>query len=197
MFKRPTSNSLSIKRKFYFNSWVWTTTTTSDFWRYQETLASAIPAFSEYTALFDTYRISAVKWTYMPRYDSVEASTAGTTGSPTAYAHVVIDPQSTVIPSGTYGSSTLNILMENTKVKTYKASRPFSVYYKPKILMQGFGGGSASVVRSPPNIRTTDLGVSHRGHHIYIQQNNFSASANANIIFDVFCTVYLQLKNLK
>lgn len=196
MALRP-KNVLRITRKFYLTQWVWTTTTTSDFWKYQTFTAALIPNFAEYASVFDEYRIGALKWTFMPRYTDVEAASAGTTGTPTAYAHMLIDAESTLVPSGVYGSGTLNNLMENTKVRTRVANKPFSVYYKPKILQQGFGGGTAGIVRNAPFIRTSDTSVDHRGHHIYVQQNNFSASANANIIFDVFVTVYMTLRNTR
>lgn len=197
MYKQPAKNMLSVKRRFYLTQWTWTTTTTADFWKYLTFSAGLIPNFAEYTNVFDEYRINALKYTFMPRYTDVEAAGAGATGSPQAYAHVLIDPTSTLIPAGVYGSGTLNNLMENTNVRTRQCHRPFSVYFKPKILQQAFGGGTAGVVRKSAYIRSSDTAVDHRGFHIYVQQNNFSASANANIIFDIFVTVYLTLKNVR
>lgn len=190
-------NNLTLKRKFFLSSWVWATATTNDFWRYTTFTASQIPNFAELANVFDQYRINGLKYTFMPRYDSVEASTATALGSPAAYAHVVIDPESTVVPSGVYGSGTLNTLMENTKVKTYRLGRPFSVYFKPKCLMQSFGGGTAGSVISPRSNRTSDTAIEHRGFHMYVHQNNFLASANGNIVLDTFVTVYLSLKNVR
>lgn len=190
-------NTMKIARKFWLTAWTWGTTTTNDFHRYQEFSFSNIPNFAEYAAVFDQVKLTGLKFTYRPRYTDVEAAGAGTTGAPTAYAHVIIDPQSTLIPSGVYGAGTLNVLLENGNCKTYTLNRPFSIYYKPKVLMQAFGGGTAGVVKSAPYFRTTDTNASHRGHHIYVQQNNFSASANANIILDVFVTAYMTLKNTR
>lgn len=190
-------NTLFIKRKFFLRTWTWGTTTTNDFWRYQTFFFSDIPSYIELTNVFDTYKVNGLKFTYMPRYSNVNADTAGTTGSPQAYAHYIVDPESTLVPAGVYGSSTANQLMENTTVKTRQLNRPFSIYYRPKVLQQLFGGGTASAPRRSTYIRTTDVNVDFRGHHMYIQQNNFSASANANIILDIFVTVYLTLKNIR
>lgn len=195
MAVRP--NTLTIKRKTYLTSWTWGTTTTNDFWRYQTLLANNIPNFAEFSSVFDTYRINGLKFTYMPRYSSTNAEAAGTTGSPQAYAHYIIDPDSTLIPSGVYGSSTLNSLMENTNCKTRQLNRPFSIYYKPRVLQQLLGGSTASFTRPAPFIRATDVNVDFRGHHMYIQQNNFSSSANANIILDIFVTFYVTFKNVR
>lgn len=193
----PRTNALTIKRKFFLRTWTWGTTTTSDFWRYQGFFFSDIPNFSELASVFDTYRVNAIKFTYMPRYTSTNAEAAGTTGSPQAYAHYIVDPDSTLIPAGIYGSATTNQLLENTGCKTRQLNKPFSVYYKPKVLQAYLGGGTGAAARSPPFVRTSDVNVDFRGHHMYIQQNNFSASANANIILDIFVTVYMTLKNVR
>jgi hypothetical protein len=190
-------NTLNVKRKFYLASWTWTTTTTNDFWRYQTIIPSNIPNFAEYASVFDTYRINAIKYTYMPRYTDVEAASAGTTGTPTAYAHFVVDSDSTILPSGIYGSATLNTLMENTRCVTRQLNKPFSIYYKPKVMQGLLGAGTAGFARRPPFIRSTETSTDHRGHHMYVQQNNFSASAAGNIVLDIFVTVYMTLKNVK
>lgn len=195
---RVSPNVLRVARKFWLTQWTWGTTTTNDFWRYVVFTPANIPNFAEYAAVFDMVRINALKFTYRPRYTDVEAAGAGpTTGTPTAYAHVIVDPESTLIPSGVYGSGTVNTLLENTRAKTYGLHRPFSVYYKPKVMFQVDGSGSATAVRTPPWLRTSDTSTVHRGHHMYIQQNAFSASANANIQLDVFVTVYMTLKNMR
>lgn len=195
--RAPPRNMLSVKRKFFSTAWVWTTTTTNDFWRYFTFALTDIPNLGEYTSLFDAYRIRGLKYTFYPRYTDVEAAGAGATGAPTAYAHVIVDPDSTLIPSGVYGSGTANQLLENGRVRTIPLHKPFSIYYRPKVLMQALGGGTGGLIKAAPTIRTSDTLVSHRGFHMYVHQNNFSASANANIILDVFVTVYLTLKNVK
>lgn len=186
-----------LKRKFWSEAWSWNTTTTAGFWRYFTFDAALIPAFAEYANTFDQYKVNGLKYEFRPRYDSVEAAGAGTTGAPQAYAHTLIDPESTLIPSGVYGTTTLNQLMENTGIRTRTCNRPITVYYKPRMLMQAFNGGTAGVVTKPRYIRTSDTTVNHRGFHMYVHQNNLVAapSANANIVFDVFVTVYLSLKN--
>lgn len=184
-----------MKRTFYLAAWTWNTTTTQDFWRYYNFVIQELPDVSQYSAVFDEYRVNALKYTFRPRYDSVEGATAGSTGTPTAYAHYVVDPGSTLIPAGVYGSSTLNQVLENSGVKTRSLSRPFSVYFKPKVLYQTQGSSTAGAMKTPSFYRTTELTAAHRGFHMYIQQNNLSASAAANIILDVFVTVYVTWRN--
>lgn len=182
---------LAIKRTQYMGSWQFATTTTNDFWRYVTMDTSWINNFAELAAVFDEYKVNGIKVTYRPRYDTVQVGQG-----PQAYAHVLIDPASTLIPLGTYSSANLNTFLENQGVKTYTLNRPFSIYYKPRVMDQVQGGGTAAVASLPKYIRTTETAVLFRGYHIFLQQNNMAAT-NANVILDVFVTVYATLRNLK
>lgn len=195
MFRRSLVK-LACKRTLYVGNWTFGTASATNFWRYQSiTAASAINNFAELANVFDEYKINAIKWTYRPAYDSVQApSAAGTIAQPQGYAHVIIDPESIVTaPTGTYVSSNLNSFLENGGVKTYTLNRPFSVYWKPKIEMAAVNGTTA--VR-PRYLRTTNTTEVHRGHHIFLQQNNFVQS-NTNISLDMYVTVYFTMRNLK
>lgn len=194
---RRVSNMLSIKRTSYIGTWTWANTTTNDFWRYENYSGSNINGFSEFAALFDEYKINAIKVTFRPSYDSVNAPTAaGAVAQPQAYAHVVVDPESTVIPSGIYSQANLNTFLENSGVKTYTLNRPFSVYFKPKCLSQVLGGGTGSKIERPGWLRTSDPTVNHRGFHMFIQQNAM-LQTNTNVRLDQYVTVYAQFRNLK
>lgn len=194
---RKLASSLNIKRTLYLGTWTWGSATTNDFWRYETYSAANINSFPEFAALFDQYRINAIKVTWRPQYDSVNNVTgAGTLIQPQAYAHVVVDPQSTVVPSGTYSTANLNTFLEQSGVKTYTLNKPFSVYFRPKLLDQVLGGGTGARVSPATWIRTTDNAVNHRGYHMFIQQNAMSAS-NTNIKLDQFITVYASFRNMK
>lgn len=183
-------HALMVKRKYYAGSWVWNTVTTADFWRYVVWNIGMLPNIAEYAALFDQYKINALKYTFIPRYDTT------TQGQVQATMHYVVDPASTVIPQGLYGVSTLNTLMENSGVKTRLLSQPVTIYYKPKVLTSDLGGGTGARIVKPGWYRTTDLSVDHRGFHSYVHLNDMT-STNANVKLDVFVTVYAQFKNLK
>lgn len=194
---RAAIRPLHIKRTYYNGSWTWGNAATSDFWRYYAFTTAQINNFAEIANVFDEYRINGIKVTFRPRYDSVtNPSAAGTLTQPQAYAHILVDPASTLLPSGTYGSTSLNTFLENQGVRTKTLNRPFSVYFKPKVQDQLLGGGTATRVVKPTYLKTTETGVDHRGFHIYLQQNAF-ATGNTNIVLDVFFTFYLSLRNLK
>lgn len=185
---------ISLKRTFYFGAWAWATTTTNDFWRYQTMTLSNLPSVAEFTSIFDEYKVNGVKFTYRPNYDGITMSTAATL--PLAYMHVCKDPASTLVPAGIYSSANLNTFLENSGVRTYNLNKPVSVYYKPRISEGVLGGGTASVTKPCPWVKTTETSVDLRGHHAFISTNNFGTT-NTNIKLDVFVTFYVSFKNLK
>lgn len=193
---------LRVKRTFYQGAWVFGTASTGEFWRYNTYTFGALPSVSEFTNMFDEYKLSAIKVTFRPRYDSVSINSVvdGTSQpnitQPQAYAHVIVDPASTTLPSGIYNNGTLNTFLENGGIKTYTLNRPFSVYFRPKVRTSANGGSSASVVQSSPWLRTSDTGVVHNGFHMFLQQNDFSIGANY-IRLDTFVTYYFQVKSMR
>lgn len=187
----------AVKRVRFQETWVFSTATTSGFWRYYTWNNTNFNAFNEFSALFDEYKINALKYTFRPAYDTVDISVASgaTPTGAQAYAHVVVDPSSTVIPSGTYTSAVLNGFLENSGVKTYTLNKPFSVYFKPKVQDQLLGGGTGTRTLRPTYIKTSEA-VDHRGFHMFLQQNAVS-TVNTAIKLDVFITAYATFRNLK
>lgn len=188
---------LQMTRTNFVGTWSFATTTTNDFWRYFTFSAANIGNFTDMSNLFDEYRINAIKVTFRPRYDSVIATLGGgLTTLSQAYAHVIVDPASTLLPSGVYAATTLNTFLENQGVKTYTLNRPFSIYLKPKVQDSLQGGGTSTRVISPSFVKTSETGVDHRGFHMYLQQNAF-ATDNTQIKLDMYYTFYLTLRNTK
>lgn len=188
---------ISVKRITYGGCWTMATVATSDFWKYPIYDMNNFNNFAEFAAVFDEYKVNAIKVTYRPAYDSVTNLTAaGAILQPQAYAHVCVDPASTLVPSGVYGTTTLQTLLENGNVKTKTLNKPFSIYYKPKVTDQVYNTGTASVMRSSPWVRTSDTATVYRGYHIYLQQNNFTGG-NTNVKLDFYITMYVSFRNLK
>lgn len=188
---------VNVKRTLYAGTWTWGTATVNDFWRYVTFDMGSFNNFPDFSAVFDEYKVNAIKVTYRPQYDSIQNITAaGTLTQPQAYAHYIIDPASTLNPAGTYVAATLNGFLENQGVRTRTLNKPFSIYFKPKVVDQVLGTGTAGVMRSSPWVRTSDAGTAYRGYHMFIQQNGFS-SGNSNIKLDTFITFYCQFRNLK
>lgn len=204
--KRSGTGALvNVKRTWYAGSWQLSTVGVSDFWRYYEpTIAGASALnpgfnnFAEFAAVFDRYRVNGIRLTFRPRFDNVAAPVTGATPllSVLPYITTVVDPQSTVNPSGVYGSGTLNTLFENGG-KTRKVTNSASVYWKPQIALPTNIGGGVFHKRAP-YLSTSTTSVPMRGAHVYLHTNNFSTgTAMQDVLVDVYVTWYVTFKNLK
>lgn len=189
------TNELSMRKCAFQSTWAFGTATTNDFWRYLTwTPSSAIQNFAEIQALFDEYKINAIKITFRPRFTEVSAD--GAAAHPQGYLHYCIDPASTVSPTGTYSAATVNAFLENDNVVTKPLNEPIEIYFRPKVADQLFGGTTSTRQLTPTWMKTNNNAVDFRGVHALIQLNNFSTSA-PNMIIDQFVTVYMQVRNLR
>jgi len=191
--------SIMVRRTTYGGAWQFGTAATSGFWQYLAPNMTAFNNFNEFAAVFDEYRVNAIKITFRPRYDNValDNSFNAAMNQSQAYAHYCVDPASTVVPSGTYTQANLNTFLEGSGIRTKTLNRPFSIYFRPKVLEQVSGGGTAGVVRDRrPWVRTTETGQIYRGVHMFLQQNNM-ATGNVNITLDTYYTFYVTFRNLK
>lgn len=191
---------MNLVRTAYQGATTFSTAFVSGFWQYRVVSAGLLPTFPELAAVFDEYKISAVKFTFRPRYDGYDVNDPVTSGSTSPLvmctAHVINDPGSSMIPAGSYTTATLNTFLENGKVKSYPLTKPFSVYFRPKTLAGALGGAIGTIVQPSQWIRTSDDGVLHRGFHMFLQNNNMIAT-NGSIILDTFITFYMKFKGSK
>jgi len=193
-------NYLSVARTCRFANWSFTTTNVSGFWRYETCALNSLSNVNEYTNLFDEYRITGVKYRYVPCYDSLSAldSTNGSTLPVTnAYeAHVSVDASTgTQIPSATYNIAALNgYLEEANRNKIYRGGKEFSVFYRPRVL-EDHNTNTASKTIPFPWTRTTASSVVARGHHMFIWGHNGTSVVGLN--FEVYLTVYVQFRGAK
>lgn len=190
---------LTLKRTFYNGTWEFNSTVLTGYWRYHTYTTAQINNFAELANVFDMYKINGIRETWRPRYDSVENVNGTAITAPQAYAHVVVDPDSGVTPSGAFGVPTLNAFMEQgDRVKSHTLNKPFSVYFKPKIASDI--GGDAFTTRSATFLRTSNTTALHRGYHMFLQPNAMTVAntpLNANIYLDSYVTVYFTVKGLK
>lgn len=196
---RRSQNFLSTRRTFYSGNWAPNTATTDGFWKYYTINLGSLPSMTEFTSLFDQYRIKAVKFTLRPKYDSfggndtTDTTLPGITNQAGTMVHVVKDKFSQLAPSGTYTSPTLNMLMEQGYLKTYMGVRPINIYIPRPVVYQTVASGSRPV--TSPWLNTGDTLVSHRGCHVFMQDPAFNGSFGQS--FDVYVTLYMQFKNMK
>lgn len=189
----PRTPGMTFKRCVYDGTWTFGTAVTNDFWRYVEAPINKLPDIAEYATIFDEYRINAVKYTFRPRFDSNEN---GATNPPQSYAHVILDPNSTITPTGVFTQNNLNAFLQNGNVKTYSCNRPFSVYYRPRY----YAEVSATTVGLHSTrtgfLRIGDNTIMHRGFHMFLQPNQMS-SANVNLVLDIHITYYVTMRGAR
>lgn len=155
---------------------------------------------TEYTNLFDQYKLSALKYTFVPRLSNINAEAVlnltGTSVIRKPYWCIVKDPQTQLTPTGAWSRANLNVLLEQGG-KIYSADKPINIYLKPRISEQ-YGGGATRWVR--PNWTTTDApgaSMPHRGFHLFAFNDDFDSTSFANMRWDVRVTYYLQFKNMR
>lgn len=188
---------INVKRTTFGGTWQFNSAATNDFWRYLDYDMTAFNNFAEFASVFDEYKVNAMKLTFRPAYDSViNPTTAGVIAQPQAYAHYVVDPGATTIPSGTYTTANVNTFLEQGGVRTRTLNKPFSIYFKPKVLGQVLGSGTAATIEPVRWMRTSDTGPRYRGVHMFLQQNAMS-TGNANVRLDVFITWYVTFRNVR
>lgn len=194
---RPNTRSIFIKRNLALQAISLSTAATSGFWNYTMTNMSLLSSRAELYNVFQKFRINAVKYTYYPRF--TQADQAGGSSTSTLYVTTCIDKSNTLsTPTGTYSRNTLNILMENPNCKTRRATRPFSVYYKPATLTQDTGGSGVTTYKTSPWLDATTLsdGINHRGHHVFLWDPNFGNIPGLTYTLEVMCTLYLEFKGI-
>lgn len=192
------SNLTSLKRRYYVGQWLPTVSTGWNSTNYSFRLNN-IPSYTEFTALFEQYRINAVKLTFIPEWiggldqNNAYMASGGSTpyiSSPRIYT--VIDKD------GDPQISTENLMLENSGARLIQAPhRPFSVYVRKPCAQFEVGtslGFSGAAPKPSPWLDCDNYGVNHFGIGIGAQVNG---SATASMPYRVVATYYLQFKIAK
>lgn len=196
-------NTVFLKRKTWAGNWQPSTATTSDFWKYYGYQLAYVSGYQDITNMFDEFKICALKYEFHPRFsgfngnDTTDTTLPGVTNQAGTKLHILADKKSTLTPTGTYTSSTLNSLMENGEVKTYSGNRKVVVFVRNPTIGEILTGG-ATVQRFTPSpwLRTDNgNGIQHYGFHAFAQDNNFNGSFGQS--WDIFVTAYIACRNLK
>lgn len=189
---------LKLQRTTYLENWVPNTTTVTGFWKLYTFTLNNLNNASEYINLFDQYRICALKYTFVPRYDSFDGADTtdttlpGVTNQGATRLHIVNDPFTTRSPSGLYTQANLNSFFEEGRVKTYSGNRNVNVYFKTAVNNSVDSG--ANRTRSMW-LNVSQSGVPHYGFHVFAQDVNMTGVFGQS--WDVFVTSYIMFKNMR
>lgn len=203
MYRRPREGVLNIKRKFHFGLWQPNTTTTNGFWRPLYISLSQIPNYTEFTALFDNFKISAIKYTLMPNYTAADANQIYTGNNILNKPQMAVcyDKYSTQAITGAYSQSTWNTFAEQGKIRIVKDPlQPIQIYIsRPTVNMYTATGTGPNYQLKPCRFLSTDnyVTTNHYGPQVFISDPNFSGNNLAPYSWDIYVTVYMQVKNQK
>jgi len=185
-----------------------------NFWNYMEvslangpksfnvanTLLTGLSNVTEYQNLFEQYRLTGYKVTLMPRLQDINAgqTVGGTMTATTAFRPprwvLQKDATTKIIPTGTYGPTVLNQLLEGGG-KILRADRTQSIYIRPKVVEQYGGGADRYVSPKWTDLSTAaGIGVPHRGFNLMLFREGFDTS-NTDLKWDVFLTYFVQFRN--
>lgn len=192
---------MQIKRTIYQGNWAPNTTTTAGFWRvFAPTLSDMGASANDFAALFDCYRIKALKVTLRPRFDNfagndtTDTTLPGVTNQSGTRVAIIVDPSTSTAPTGSYSIANFNTFVENGNVRFYEGLRPINIYFRPKV-EQTIGGLSGARRVGSPWLQIGSTNILHWGFHCFMHDNAFSGTFGNS--FDIFYTYYLQLKNVK
>lgn len=191
---------LKTQRTTWVGNWSPNTTTTDGFWKLFRFQYQQITNSGDYTNLFDQYKMYALKYTFVPRFDAFDGANTtdttqpGVTNQGACRLHIINDPYTTLSPTGTYTSATLNTFLEQgNRVKTYSGNRKVSVFFRTTVnnTLDGLGGGR----QRAPWVNVSIGNLDHWGFHAFAQDVNLTGNFGQS--WDIFVTAYLVLKNAR
>lgn len=174
-----------FKRAFFASSAITVTGGATTFGASEFDLAT-MPNFTEFTALYDQYKITAVKWQLLPRGNSAEIGLSSVQGLQ-GQVFTVLDYDDGNAPTS------INQLTQYQNLKMTRNTVTHTRYLKPRFNME-----VANVVATAANAPRTgwiDVAndqVRHRGVKYAIQ-----APTNATYVYDLMITYYMAFKNVR
>lgn len=175
---------MNFKRSFYSSNWTFSTASTAGFYATITTQLGFVPNSTEWTNLFKQYRIKAMKWTFVPRFDNVPA--ADSTNAPLGTLYVAQNREAAAV-SGTYSATTLNSLLEKPHKRLIMNGNR-SYYMKTNTIVD-------NEITYNKWLTTAATTVTYFGFDVYWAFPVSTPITSQSI--DLFCTVYLQCKGIK
>lgn len=145
---------------------------------------------SDFTALFDRYKIVGIKAKFMYQINNADAG--GQSVLPTIMYYPDYDDNA----APTYGQMRVK---QGVKSKVLEANKPFSIFFKPKRLVSvsDGAGNSNSMITNSGWLNSQFAGVNHLGLKFYINNlyGGAPATTTVNAQLEVQFTYYLAFKD--
>lgn len=157
-----------------------------------------VPNFTDFTNVYDSYRIRGVKVNLIPMGNVSSSNQPGTpTGAAGNYAvrcFSAYDPNNDGV--GVTGSTAIQQLQEYQNCKWSPFNRIHKRYVKPRVTVTSpDGSGGINLAGKQPWIQCADSGGTvHYGMPVAIDDSGF---ATASLLYKIECTYYLQFARPK
>lgn len=172
-----------FKRSFFVNSYL-TATAGADTPAAVSFTLNGVPNASEFTGLYDQYRINAVKLRLMPRGNSSELAPGNICS-----LFSVIDYDDATVPTGG-----VNQLVQYQSLKVTRSDKEHVRYFKPRINV-----GAINAITGISNKMNTkgwlDCDVSTTEH--YGLKFVVERPPTGTVVYDAIVTLYLAFKNVR
>ena len=144
-----------------------------------------VPSYTDFTNLYDQYKIISVKFAYLPRGNQADL---GTSGSQITRLFSVLDYDDSVVPTS------IDQLCEYQNLKMTNTSKAHVRSFQPRYIREidtGLGATGKEVVRGGW-IDCTNNNVTHRGIKLALQ-----GPVVGTITYDLMITYKLAFKNVR
>lgn len=173
----------NFKRHFVTTWTLASAAVTTNQWAF---MLGSLPNYTDFTNLFDQYRMKAVSMSIIPRFSEVDQ----TTRTDTQLYSVIDRNDSTALAS-------VNEALEYESCKHTKISKTHRRYFKLNTLSDvgsSAGGGTGFIAtKFSPWINSANTNIWHYGCKTIAD----ATGIGANCVMDVYFTVYIQCRNVK
>lgn len=149
-----------------------------------------VPGFTEFTTLFDFYKIKAVKLVFLPQFSEYSGSLmASTTFPPALRLFSIIDYNNISSPA-------LDAMRQYSNCKITQYIKGHRRYFKPKVNFDIDGGGEGQYGKNPW-INTDQSAIQYLGFRIGCDTNlyNSISIASGDVLCRVEATYYMAFKS--
>lgn len=150
---------------------------------------SDLPNYTEFTALYDQYKIEKVKLQFFPRFDTTLPSSTGAGFTNTLLYNINSE-------DGTNRMTTEYDALQAMSAKMRVTNDPFTIWVKPKFQVEVASSLSFSAAQPSTGWLDCDnFGVQHVGHEIGGYQ--MAAGAGQTNEWKCYATYYVAFKDIK
>lgn len=148
---------------------------------------ASVPDVSDFTALYDQYKIKGIKYTLIPRISN--AGPSGAVGNPSILGNIwsVLDFDDSNIPAS------LNTLLQYQNVKRTQYNKIHSRYFKPSVQLGVGTPLASSLIRKNQWIDAANISAQHLGIKLWVD----GSYGPYPLEFDLHVKMYLAFKNVR